>query len=383
MQKGITTTAIIIIIACVVIAGLGGFFGWKAYQVKKEERLTKEAEEIAKRAEEEMLPKEVLPPEEEIAEVDTDGDGLTDKEEVKYDTDLNNPDTDGDGYSDKIEIDTGYDPLVAAEKPTEEELKEEEEVAEWKTYTNEKHGYEVNLPQNWGQISEYDGSFGKKINPEASFLLLGKKYVTLPTIPQSMEIGVYEDLSIEKWLEIYMKDKEYQSKVVKIDSLEATEVIWDQTSHFLLEKDKDLYEIVRLKNLETVNRILSTFKFTKPAEEKEEVPAVFEEEQVRNTVEAFMDIRIQRDELGVKEYLTDTAKQAGYDLVGTTDPDYNHRCEILKITKADDKYTAKVKIHESYLDMGEIGYFEETHTLVKENNVWKVDKIEHGTYHNI
>lgn len=43
--------------------------------------------------------------------VDTDGDGLTDYEEVKiYHTDPNNPDTDGDGYKDGAEVKAGYNP---------------------------------------------------------------------------------------------------------------------------------------------------------------------------------------------------------------------------------------------------------------------------------
>ncbi|MBI4135323.1 hypothetical protein HY477_01145 [Candidatus Uhrbacteria bacterium] len=42
---------------------------------------------------------------------DTDGDGLTDWEEVAhYRTDPLKPDTDGDGYSDGQEVQAGYDP---------------------------------------------------------------------------------------------------------------------------------------------------------------------------------------------------------------------------------------------------------------------------------
>lgn len=44
-------------------------------------------------------------------EIDTDGEGLSDIEELLYKTDINNPDTDGDGYTDKQEIDAWYDPL--------------------------------------------------------------------------------------------------------------------------------------------------------------------------------------------------------------------------------------------------------------------------------
>lgn len=43
---------------------------------------------------------------------DTDGDGLTDPEEVLYNTDPNNWDSDGDGVSDGDEVDAGTDPTV-------------------------------------------------------------------------------------------------------------------------------------------------------------------------------------------------------------------------------------------------------------------------------
>ena len=43
--------------------------------------------------------------------VDTDRDGLTDREEVKvYKTDPLNADTDGDGFNDGDEVDQGYNP---------------------------------------------------------------------------------------------------------------------------------------------------------------------------------------------------------------------------------------------------------------------------------
>lgn len=55
-------------------------------------------------------------PEPEIAAVilDSDSDGLADKEEEKLGTDPKNPDTDFDGYLDGEEVDNGYDPLRSA-----------------------------------------------------------------------------------------------------------------------------------------------------------------------------------------------------------------------------------------------------------------------------
>jgi hypothetical protein len=48
---------------------------------------------------------------------DTDGDGLTDAEELLYGTDPNNPDTDGDGFTDGEEVAAGTDPLDPTDFP--------------------------------------------------------------------------------------------------------------------------------------------------------------------------------------------------------------------------------------------------------------------------
>lgn len=51
--------------------------------------------------------------------LDTDGDGITDVDELRIGTDPKKADTDNDGYTDKQEIDTGHDPLVNAKKASE------------------------------------------------------------------------------------------------------------------------------------------------------------------------------------------------------------------------------------------------------------------------
>jgi len=45
------------------------------------------------------------------AALDSDKDGLTNKQEEQYGTDLNKADTDGDGYTDGQEVQGGYNPL--------------------------------------------------------------------------------------------------------------------------------------------------------------------------------------------------------------------------------------------------------------------------------
>ncbi len=53
----------------------------------------------------------------EITNTDTDGDGLSDYEELNtYYTDPSKADTDGDSYNDKVEIDSGYSPHLGDKK---------------------------------------------------------------------------------------------------------------------------------------------------------------------------------------------------------------------------------------------------------------------------
>lgn len=54
--------------------------------------------------------------------VDSDGDGLTDEMELKFDTDVNNPDSDGDGFKDLRELDWAYNPLSSSTKKLEQKI---------------------------------------------------------------------------------------------------------------------------------------------------------------------------------------------------------------------------------------------------------------------
>lgn len=59
---------------------------------------------------------------------DTDGDGLTNAQEVQLGSDPTNPDTDGDGFADGLEVLLGSDPLNPASVPTLPSLRETESL---------------------------------------------------------------------------------------------------------------------------------------------------------------------------------------------------------------------------------------------------------------
>lgn len=92
-----------------------------------------------------------IPPKCEFAECptlikkDSDNDGLSDEEEIKYGTDINNPDTDGDGYLDGEEVRNGYNPKGAGKLLTAmgqevkaEQISFEQKAEECKKIINEQ-----------------------------------------------------------------------------------------------------------------------------------------------------------------------------------------------------------------------------------------------------
>ncbi len=82
---------------------------------------------------------------------DTDADGLSDNEEVMYQTDATKPDTDGDGFLDGNEVFTLHSPI--APPPT--TLLESGVV---KTYRSAPLGYSIWHPSVWSSSSTIDGN---------------------------------------------------------------------------------------------------------------------------------------------------------------------------------------------------------------------------------
>ncbi len=83
---------------------------------------------------------------------DTDGDGLTDVEEILYGTEAEKPDTDGDSYLDGNELKSGYSPIDATAK-----LIETTELV--KVFNSQPYNYRILYPTPWlVQPTSFDGS---------------------------------------------------------------------------------------------------------------------------------------------------------------------------------------------------------------------------------
>ena len=109
--------------------------------------------------------------------------------------------------------------------------------------------------------------------------------------------------------------------------------------------------------------------------------------KVRGVVTEFMEARIQRKQPLAENFLTDNAKarysQPELTLIGTSDPHFES-FEILEIEKLDpEKFKFKVRIYEEYTGQDRVGHFDETLTVIKEEDKYLVNSVERSEYINI
>ena len=99
---------------------------------------------------------------------------------------------------------------------------------------------------------------------------------------------------------------------------------------------------------------------------------------------AFMESRLRRDREMALNWLTEKAKQQyvqpDLTLVGTSSPHFASY-EILKVEKLDSiQFKFKVRIYEEYTGQGEVGFFDETLTVIKSGDKYLIDSVERSQY---
>jgi len=161
--------------------------------------------------------------------LDSDLDGASDEEELKYGTDPQNPDSDGDGYSDGAEIQSGYDPLKPApgDKLTDETANTAEKITVTDTTANGTTGNltEEVSGQIANMIANSEGETGgvsiDKINTLIEESIQSK--ITFSQLPQIDESKIkilpqnYAEFSEEKQARKKKEDNEaYLSSIFYI-----------------------------------------------------------------------------------------------------------------------------------------------------------------------
>jgi hypothetical protein len=134
---------------------------------------------------------------------DSDGDGLTDWEEILWGTDPFNPDTDGDGTSDGDEVRLGRNPLIPGPNDviiSDEEFYQNLTIVETDENTLTSK-FAIELFSNFAQMQK---SGGGQLTQEQSqrltqgLVLEAQQSASLPNIYNSNSLNTFNDLDKEK-----------------------------------------------------------------------------------------------------------------------------------------------------------------------------------------
>lgn len=160
---------------------------------------------------------------------------------------------------------------------------DEEMIADWKNYFNEKHNYQLKIPDNWGLVNLQDGSFTSEISPHLDYY----GFLGADDGSGSVAVSHYKnkdghEYSTNWYIDFYIQE-EYKKRHIKTEYAEITEIYiagieellpFSNRYTYLVKRDDLLLEIGFLNRSEVTDQIIANLKFITEkeliAEQKEE-----------------------------------------------------------------------------------------------------------------